>query len=198
MVKEEWIQLCISDKYSEDDEVIAFVNEVKEEYEIGVEFAHERVAFMDRSSSRTFHRDLDEARKNGEDIPYGVGFSPDLSVGNFLGLGKYAITFILGSVTSGITWDVIKLISKKARDFIKNYLEEEHFILVFDNVYFEQSGLNIYYYIPKEISDEEFDGVIESIKKMNKRMLKLYRKCNLSSSNVKVYYDFDSKKLYLK
>ena len=120
--------------------------------ELGAEIEH-------RKDIKEIIEDLKKERPNGA-----VGCPP---VPLFIDLGKYAFSFFLGAILSGITYDVVKGSVSKLLVAIKKKSKKKysHFIIVNGddpNKFTE----NIYFFISTSVEMTDFDEIFKKITKI--------------------------------
>ncbi len=116
---------------------------------------------------------------------------------SFIDLGKYLFAFFLGSVTSGITYDLIKISIKKllCESRSKTIKKFDEFIISngSDQNNFKE---NIYFFIPISLSEAELNICLDEINKIIDRTKELQNFAYLSGSLRFYYVDANERSYY--
>lgn len=109
----------------------------------------------------------------------------------FVDLGNFVFAFFLGAMASGITYDLIKNGLKKLLHYSRNQAGHSKEFIISDGEDPNKFSENVYFFIPVDIEEAEFDQVFQEIMEINKIISELKKHTTIRGS---LRFSFASKK----
>ncbi len=112
----------------------------------------------------TIEEQIEEIKKEHKDI--GIGSGGPLPE-SFIDLGKYLISFFLGAVVTGVTYDLIKIAIIKIIRQIRDKTKDKYkYFIVSDGEDPNNFDQNVYFFIPIDLPENELSLVLNKIQKI--------------------------------
>lgn len=106
----------------------------------------------------------------------------------FIDLGKYLVSFFIGTMASGITYDLVKKVILKTIPKLRSKSKNNynHFIIS-NNSGPNEFDTGAYFFIPLSLSEDEFRVCLEKIEKIIKILKELQKEIQIMGS-LRFYY----------